>query len=239
MRAALLLLISAALLCGQTFEVASVKVNTSGDGSAMFPNLRNGRVQATNATMHQILQVAWGLSSPQISGPSWIDSDRYDIDAKPPAGASATDIKPLLQALLKERFHLEAHLETKEQPVYNLVVLKGGPKIQPTDPDRPFQQPARMRGASSMIVNPRGTMDMLATMLAGTTGRPVLDKTNLDGPYLYVLQYAQLDTTASDPNSAPDIFGAVQQQLGLKLESDKAPLPVLVIDHAERVPTGN
>lgn len=238
MRAALVLF-TFTLLAGQTFEVASVKINTSGDGSASYPNLRNGHLQATNATMRMILQSAWGLNSAQITGPSWIDSDRYDIEAKSPAGVPDTEIKPMLQALLKERFQLEAHLETKEQPVYNLVVMNGGPKIQPTDPDRPFQQPARMPGASSMIVNPRGTMDMLATMLAGPTGRPVLNKTRLEGPYFYALQYAKLDTTASDPNSAPDIFGAVQQQLGLKLESDKAAIPILIVDHAERVPSRN
>lgn len=91
----------------------------------------------------------------------------------------------MLQALLKERFHLDAHLEKKDLPVYNLVVMNGGPKIQPTDPERPFHQPVRMPGASSMIVNPRGTMETLATMLTGPTGRPVLNKTNLEGPYFY------------------------------------------------------
>jgi uncharacterized protein (TIGR03435 family) len=89
-----------------------------------------------------------------------------------------------------------------------------------------------------MIVNAHGTMDMLATMLAGPTGRPVLNKTRLEGLYLYALQYAQLNTS-TDANGAPDVFAALEQQLGLKLESAKAPIPVLIIDHAERVPTGN
>ncbi|HVW08231.1 MAG TPA: TIGR03435 family protein [Bryobacteraceae bacterium] len=238
MRFVLLLTLAATLLHAQSFEVASVKVNTSGTGMSSFPGLRNGHLKSSNATMRQILQVAWGLSSVQITGPSWLDSDRYDLDAKAPDGVPDTELKPMLQALLKERFNLQAHPETKELPVYDLVVLKGGPKIQPADPGRPFTQPARLPGACCMMVNVKGTMDQLATALAGPAGRPVIDKTGLDGAYVYVLQYAQLGT-AVDPDSAPDIFGAVQQQLGLKLESDKAPVPVLVVESANRVPSGN
>lgn len=233
-----LIVISAAALSAQSFDAASVKVNTSGSGSSSAPYLAKGRLVATNANMRQILQAAWGLSSLQITGPSWIDTERYDIEARSPDGVPDTEMKPMLQALLKERFVLEAHLETKELPVYNLTVLKGGPKIKPTDLDHPFTQPARMSGACCMMVAYRSTMDQFATNLAGPVSRPVLNKTGLEGPYAYALQYAQLNAT-TEPNSAPDIFGAVQEQLGLKLESDKAPVPVLVVDRAERVPTGN
>jgi len=233
-----LLLITAATLSGQTFEVTSVRVNTSGSGSSQTPWLAKGRLTATNTTMRQMLQSAWGFSSPQISGPAWMDTERYDLEAKSPEGVADTEIKPMLQALLKERFGLAAHIETKEMPVLNLVVMKDGPKIKPTDPEHPFTQPPRMPGACCMTVAYRGQLDDLARGLSGTVGRPVLNKTGLEGPHAWALQYAQIDG-AAEPNGAPDIFGAVQQQLGLKLESAKADVPTLVVDHAERVPSGN
>jgi len=237
MRAALLLF-AATVLSAQTFEVASVKVDTSGTGMSSMGGLRNGHFKSTNTTLRQILQVGWNLSSVQISGPTWIDSDRYDIDAKSPEGVPDSALAPMLQALLKERFRLEAHLEQKEQSVYNLVVLKGGPKIKPFEVGHTMTMPPRMTGGSSMMTSLRNTMDQLAMSLAGPTDRPVINKTGLEGPYTYILQFGQTDHSA-EANGAPDIFGALQQQLGLKLESTKAAVETLVVDRAERVPTGN
>jgi uncharacterized protein (TIGR03435 family) len=237
MRAALLLF-AALVLPAQTFEVTSVKVNTSGSGSSGAPWLAKGRLTATNTTMRQMLQSAWGFSSPQITGPAWIDTDRYDLEARSPEGVADTEIKPMLQALLKGRFGLQAHLETKELPVYNLVVMKDGPKIKPTDPDHRLTQPVRMPGACCMVVAYRGLLDDFARGMSDIVGRTVINKTGLEGPHSWALQWAKVDS-AADLNSAPDIFGAIQQQLGLKLESAKADVPTLVVDHAERVPTGN
>ena len=188
--------------------------------------------------MRQILQSAWGFSSPQITGPAWIDTERYDLEAKSPAGVADTEIKPMLQALLKERFRLEAHPETKELPVYNLLVMKDGPKIKPTDPNHPPTQPARMPGACCMVVAYRGLLDDFARGMSDIVGRTVLNKTGLKGPHVWALQWAKVDN-AADLNGAPDIFGAVQQQLGLKLEPAKATVPTFIIDHADRIPTRN
>ena len=238
MRLTLVLLAAATLLPAQTFEVASVKVNTSGTGMRRISAFRNGHFSTTNITMRQILEEAWNLSSVQITGPSWIDSDRYDLDARSSTTVPDTALQPMLQALLRDRFHLEAHVETKELPVYNLVVAKGGPKIHPPDPDHPFHHHAHIPGATGMMTSVKGTMEQLAAGLALPAGRTVLNKTGLDGPYAYSLQYGQLNTS-SDPNGAPDIFAALDQQLGLKLEPAKAPISVLVVDRADRVPTGN
>ena len=227
MRAALLF-VAAFVLPAQTFEVTSVKVNISGSGSSGVPWLAKGRLTATNTTMRQM----------QITGPGWIDTDRYDLEAKSPEGVADTEIKPMLQALLKERFGLVAHVESKEMPVYDLAVMKDGPKIKPTDTEHPFTQPARMPGACCMMVAYRGLLDDLSRGLASTVGRPVINKTGLEGPHSWALQWAKVDS-AADLNGAPDIFGAIQQQLGLKLESAKADVPTLVVDHAERLPTGN
>jgi uncharacterized protein (TIGR03435 family) len=238
MRTALLFLTAATLLSAQTFEVASVKVDTSGTGMYRYFGLRNGHFGSTNTTLRQILEEAWHLSSVQIGGPSWIDSDRYDIDAKSPEGVPDTELQPMLQALLKERFHLEAHLEQKEQSVYNLVVPKGGPKIKPFEEGHPPPRIPQMVGASGTMTALKNTMDQLAMSLARPTDRPVINKTGLEGPWTYAIEWGQADHSA-EPNGAPDIFGAVQQQLGLKLEPAKAVVPTLVVDHAERLPTGN
>ncbi|HEY4085172.1 MAG TPA: TIGR03435 family protein, partial [Bryobacteraceae bacterium] len=213
---------------------------TSGTRMYRYSGLQNGHFQSTNTTMRQILENAWHLSSVQIDGPTWIDSDHYDIGAKSPEGVPDDKLEPMLQALLKERFHLDAHLEQKERPVYNLVVLKTGPKIKPFKTGDPITMmvPPRMAGGSGMMTATKNTMDQLAIGLADPTDRPVINKTGLAGPYTYVLQYGQIDHS-DQPNGAPDIFGAVQQQLGLKLEPAKAIVPTLIVDHADRVPTGN
>jgi len=226
----------AAGLSAQSFEVASVKVNRSGDSSASFPRLINGKMTATNAAMRWILQVAYGLSSLQIAGPAWLDSDRFDLLATAPAGVPDTAIKPLLQALLKDRFQLTAHLDAKEMPVYNLVVAKDGLKVKQIDPNGPFpQSPPRMPGASSMMIGNK-TMAELAEGLAGAAGRPVFDKTGIEGRYFCAVPYSQI---GNDAGQAPDIFGALQQQLGLRLEPARSVVETLVVDHMERTPTEN
>src|ERR1017187_6281875 len=96
------------------FEVATVKVNRSGSGGSNPPRLTNGRLSAENATMKQLLQVAYDLNALQISGPGWLDSDRFDLAAKSPPGVPDSELMPLLQSLLKERFQLTVHRENKE-----------------------------------------------------------------------------------------------------------------------------
>jgi bla regulator protein BlaR1 len=145
---------------------------------------------------------------------------------------------PLLQSLLKDRFHLEYHFETKEMPVYDLVVSKGGAKLTPFDPEQPPTNPQN-RGQS--VILGVGTTNQIADALARAAGSPVVDKTGIgDGRFGWTLNYTPLSATGDLSNSAaPDLFAAVEQQLGLKLESKKEPLPILVIDHVERVPTEN
>jgi uncharacterized protein (TIGR03435 family) len=222
------------------FEVASVKVNRSGDGSSSYPRLANGRLTSQNTPMRLILETAYGLNALQITGPGWIDSDRFDLQATSPPGVPDTEIKPLLQALLKERFQLAAHMETKEMPVYDLIVTKDGPKFAAFDPAHIPPTPPR-NGADGMIIGPM-TMAELARHLTSAAGRPVFDKTGLEGRYFCAITYSRLSTQSTDNATGPgalDIFAAVQQQLGLKLEPARAPIEILIVDHAERVPTEN
>ncbi len=223
------------------FEVATAKVNHSGSGRSSFPWLLNGRMTAQNATLRMILRAAYGLTAMQIEGPGWLDSDRFDIEAKSPPGVPDSELMPMLQSLLKERFQLAAHHETREMPVYDLVVAKGGLKIAPFDPAHIPPTPPR-NGATSMIIGPM-TMSQLAVRITPDAGRPVLDKTGLGATrYFCAATYSSLSAQQADsaPESAsPDIFKALDQQLGLKLEPAKEPLEILIVDHAERVPSEN
>ncbi len=233
-----LYLVAAATLCAQTFEVATVKPNLSGNGGGSAPHLTKGRLSATNATVKWMLEVAWGLNDQQVTGPSWIESDRFDLAGTAPEGVPDTEIKPMLQALLKDRFGLAAHLETREMAIYNLVIAKDGLKIKPFDAQKIPPEPPRMPGAWGTLYS-TGTLAQFAGNLAGLSGRPVIDKTGLEGRYYCRVQYSQMGTAAANPDQAPDIFGAVQQQLGLKLEPAKGPVEMLIVDRIERTPTEN
>jgi uncharacterized protein (TIGR03435 family) len=223
------------------FEVTSVKVHHSGDGSSSSPNLRNGRLFARNTTFKSILQVAYGLSALQVTGPDWIESDRFDLEAKAPEGVPDSEVKPMLQALLKDRFQLAANVETRELQAYDLVVAKDGLKIfLADDPEHLFKMPPR-NGAYSVMTGTAATMDQLANQLASPAGRPVVNRTGLTARYWYALGFSPLSTQSAGAadSSSVDIFAALEQQLGLKLESKKESLDVLIVDHAERVPTEN
>ena len=223
-----------------TFEVASVKVNRTDDGNSSLPQLRNGRLTAERVSLRQILQVAYGLTALQISGPGWLDSDRFDLAAKAPQGVKDSETMPMLRSLLKERFQLTAHIENKEMPVYDLTVAKDGLKISLFDPSHIPVAPPR-NGAASMIIGPM-TMPQLANTLTPAAGRPVVDRTGLEGRYFCAVTFsplaAQANGNAADAGSV-DIFAALQEQLGLKLEPKKEPLDILVVDHAERTPSVN
>lgn len=223
------------------FEVATIKVNQTGSGGSNFPRLKNGTLNAENVSLLMLLQAAYDLSALRIVGPNWLDSDRYDVTGKSPQGVSDGELMPMLQALLKDRFRISGHREMKEMTVYEMIVGKDGLKMSVFDPTHPLVSPPNRNRGGAMIVG-SGTMPQLAKMMSGPAGRPVLDKTGLSGRYNYILSFTPLSAQAAESASdsaPPDLFTAVQQQLGLKLESKKDPIEILVIDHAERVPAEN
>jgi uncharacterized protein (TIGR03435 family) len=203
---------------------------------------------ASNIDLKSLIANAYGVRPEQISGgPSWIDSNHYDIEAKVVAADGATpqpitkeERNLMLRSLLADRFKLVVHTETKEQPIYELVVAKSGPKLQPAKPG----QPTRMTmGSSGKFSMETAQISALIYQLSSQLGRPVIDKTGLTGNYEIKLEWARdLGSASSDaaPSDAsgPSIFTAVQEQLGLKLVSTKGPVDTLVIDHAEP-PTAN
>jgi len=269
----------------QQFEVASVKVHPPPVTLIGIAN-RGGRFTATGFSLKMLVGRGYAVPASQIvGGPSWADSERYDIEAKAPEGA--TQFQPMLQSLLEDRFKLRIHKETKDLPVYELVVAKSGLKMKLSEdqtPPPPVAQaaPPQDRGAGPRGgpgpggspfgpgPRPRGTagrgsinghllfegsavgVQMLVTTLQGMVDRPVVDKTGLSGLFDMRLEWVPGSEAPPSPfgpnpnapsppppdDSAPTVFTALQEQLGLRLEGGKAPLEVVVIDSAER-PTEN
>jgi len=236
-----------------SFDVASVKPNTD-PGDRISINLgtaRHGEVTLNNTNMNDCIRFAYGLSSnEQISGPLWMGDYkiRFDIDAKAPPDTPRDTLLLMLRRLLAERFHLALHGEPKPVAHYEIEVAKGGPKL-----------PASGEEISRLVSYGRGLLDYrhipmatFAVLLARQLKQPVLDRTGLNGAFDVKLEWRPDDpqpiTRGPDPasqpedreiESRPDLFHAIQAQLGLKLTSSKSPIEVLVIDHADQVPVGN
>lgn len=224
-------LISVALF-GQTFEVASIKPNPSGNGHS-DTDVDGNLLRMKNVTLKACITWAYRITDSQISGPDWLASERFDITAKTESGQPKPE---MLAAVLEQRFKLAVHRETKEMTEYALVVSKNGPKLKKVDPGE--NDTTSRRGH---LTATRVSMNGLARFLAGPNvrlGRPVVNKTGLDGVFDF-----NLDWTPEGPepkgDAPPSIFVALQEQLGLKLEAQKGPVEVLVVDHVERAPTEN
>jgi uncharacterized protein (TIGR03435 family) len=226
------------------FDAASVKVNLTGDGHTSVDQ-DGGSFRMSNVTLRLCITRAYEVTDPQVSGPGWLDSDKYDIVAKAPAGTPESQLPAMLRSLLADRFKLAVHREQKVVSVYALVVAKNGPKLAKAEP-----------GASGGMTTERGhlraeavTMTRLANFLASPRAAlalPVVDQTGLDGIFNFTLAWTPESSSAARPedrlpdaHAPPPIFEALQEQLGLKLEARKAPVDMLVVDHAEKVPTGN
>src|SRR5579872_1572706 len=280
-----------------SFEVASVKPNKSGGRGAGL-QMAPGRFTAKNIPLKMLIGFAYDVRDFQISGgPGWLSSEKYDIEAKPegltgdPTKLSEEQrqhqeeqLRLMVQSLLADRFKLTVRHETKELPVYALVVAKNGPKLQvaqetPPTPDpppspEPSQPPgskalggrgiSKALGGRGMMMRPghfegrSAAVSFLAHALSRQLGRTVLDKTGLKGVYDFTLDWTPDESQGrmfmgpKDANlgaggppappppdaSGPSIFTAIQEQLGLKLESTKGPVEILVIDHVEQ-PTEN
>jgi uncharacterized protein (TIGR03435 family) len=113
-----------------SFEVASIKASAPGEPGSAFGGIHHGTFRASNVPLRQVLAAAYGMSETRVIGPDWLDKTRFDILAKSPPGIPDSQLKPMLQSLLKERFKLTAHLETREMAVYHLVLAKGGVKME-------------------------------------------------------------------------------------------------------------
>ena len=247
LRLAIALLLAAQATSQQvSFEVASVKPNTDVIGQASTRVDPGGRLYITAAPLRFLIAGAYGDAAGAlryeqvIDGPAWLRSERFDITAQVPAelAAQATTfitMRPFLRALLEERFKLRTHRDSREIPVYALVRSRPdalGPRLAlaPVDCSKDAVKCGFQGGPMGRIKADALSIDLLMQLLASASGRIVVDRTGLKGPFTIDLEYSP-DQTASDK---PSIFTALQEQLGLKLESSRAPVDVLVIDSVER-----
>lgn len=219
---------------GQQFEVATIKPDHgAGDGTTINV-LPGGRFVATNVNLRTLVMSAFGVRDFQVTGgPGWVDGEAYDVSAKAPEGTHVDDaeLKPLLQALLVERFKLKVHHEVRQLPVYSLIVVKKGPKLAPhTGPNGPSGRTLFSSGKATMSAT-AAPISALADNLGRAVGRTVQDNTGLQGLYDFTVEWVPDQTAASEGAS---IFTALQEQLGLKLEATHGPVEVIVIDSVEK-----
>jgi len=224
-----------------SFDVASIKLHPEPITMSIDPMVRGRTVSGTASTLLDLVTNAYGVKYDQVSGgPGWNKSDHYDVSAKSEGEGTLTkeQAQQMMQALLADRFQLKIHRETKEVPIYALVVGKNGPKLKPSTAGAPGNNFVRAGATGLHMEATQGTMERLATQLSGTAGRPVIDKTGLTGYYAYTLDWLPPNQAAASTSDIPDVFTAVQEQLGLKLEPTTGPREMLIIDRAEK-PSGN
>jgi uncharacterized protein (TIGR03435 family) len=253
------------------FEVASIKPAAPDAQGMWIRPSPGGRLTITNMSLKELIVFAWRVQPYQVSGgPQWIDSARFDIVAKSENNATGDERQFMLRSLLADRFQLVTHSETKELPIYALVLArkdgKLGPNLteakeggctkpdftQPPAPPEPGKPPTLNCGQQMMSLRSltavAAPISQIVPMLARMLGRTIIDKTGVTGKYDIRLEWtpdesqtATLPPDAPKPaadSAGPSIFTALQEQLGLKLESQKGPVEVLVIDRAEK-PTEN
>lgn len=231
-----------------TFDVASIHINnTETDGHHhIVSDPAESHFRTVNLSLRELIQFAYDVPDSQIlGGPAWLDSITFDIDAKSdpsvdaelhalPTEQARDQKQRMVQALLADRFELKVHQETRQLPVYALIVTKDGPKFKPSRIDGTTIDTGRTR---LHIAGSDDTIGILARELALVLGRVVLNQTGLSGRYDLSLRWTPDDpasSASSSPDAPPDIFTAIQEQLGLKLESTKGPVSVLVIDSVEK-----
>jgi uncharacterized protein (TIGR03435 family) len=241
MRFLLAMLFSGAAL-GQTarsFDVASVKPSDCRQGAdiRLYPG---GRLHITCQSVNIILRQAYNLEHYQISGgPPWLGADHFDIEAKAEGDPSKEEMWAMLRTLLADRFQLKVRLETKEENIYALVVAKDGLKLKPPTGERSYislmrYDPPTEPGVHYALVGKKASLGLIAQHIGQQMGRPVMDRTGIEGEFDFKVDFAIDD----NPESGVPLPTAIQPELGLKLESTKGPVPSLVVEHAEK-PSAN
>ena len=223
------------------FEVTSLKRHPEPVNVSRDPTVSGNRVNATAITLVDLLTVAYLVKYDQISGgPDWVRSDHYDLTAKAEGDGVITqeELRRMLQSMLAERFSLVIHRELKDVPAYALVVGKKGAQLIETSATEPGKSFVRANASGVHIEQVKGSMDELARQLSMAAGRPVIDKTNLNGRYKFAVDFTPVDRVVEPGSDIPDLFTAVQEKLGLKLEPTRASVDMLIINQASR-PSAN
>jgi uncharacterized protein (TIGR03435 family) len=247
----LLLLTLAAAAAGQTFDVASIRPAAPPIGRPRGNRVLGDRVDFQAATLKYAILFAYNVKDYQVVGPAWLTDSYWEIVAKASGPATREELAVMMRSLLAERFHLQAHTETRDYAGLVLIVGKSGPKLKPAAPAaaEPVSPTLTFHfGGGGNVRSPRLSMGALADRITAILGRPVSDDTGLLGDYQVSLEYAPGESISQtrgslvppppNPNPGVSIFTSIQE-LGLKLEPRKLQLPTIVIDKIEKTPTEN
>jgi uncharacterized protein (TIGR03435 family) len=230
---------------GTTFEAASVKVAQPGkypQGAALPKAIVNAaRVTYPAITLTDMIMVAFRLKSFQVIGPQWMSVSIYSVAASLPPGATSEQLPQMMRALLVDRFGLKVHEESRVETQLALVVAKSGVKVSAEDPDTPTRLVMAPIGNTQAKIAGKASFEMVADRLAILLHRPIVDSTGLGGIFPVDLDIDSGDVGVGD-SPADFQYGvgvALKEKMGLELQSRKGPMRVLVIDHAEKLPTEN
>lgn len=263
MRKVVLVVLLAGLAAGQTFEVASVRPSPPDKqrGSEGGPGTKDPiNYRFTSATLLDLIAIAWHVEYFQVSSKSALDRDRFDVVVKIPEGATRDDFRLMMRNLLVERFRLKTHDETRDFPAYELVVAKSGLKIKDANapgvsrdgfPSVPAGRPALSSAFSMsgpymlarMSVQQQTMQSFAESIHLPDRSQPIVNRTGLAGNYDFTFEYTLerggAQTGIPEQPVAPNLFAAIQQQLGLQLVAKKLPFPVVVVDAFEKLPAEN
>jgi uncharacterized protein (TIGR03435 family) len=230
-----------------TFEVATIKPSDPNAQGKLF-TVKGRQVLTINTSLGDLISVAYGVHAQQIvGGPAWMQTEKYDVTGQPeaPGVPSQEQLRAMIRGLMADRFKLAFHRETRELSVYAIVVRSGGPKLTKND-SNPNGLPSLLFRGLGVLPAMNATMGDLAGVLqTAVLDRPVVDRTGLEGRYDFTLTWTPDETQfaglgvrvpppSNDPNAPPGLFTAFQEQLGLRLDSTRAPAEVLVIDRVDR-----
>ena len=237
-----------------SFELADVHVSPKTGGLQFFNGglLRGGRYLAKNATMLDLISAAYGVESEKVQGgPSWLEKDQFDVIAKTAKSTTTETVKPMLQALLADRFKLVVHNDTKPMPVFALTVAKGKHKLKEaatasdsgcaprTEPANPTPQSIFYVVATCHNMTMEAFAPLLRQFAGGYLTNPVIDSTGLKGNWDFEFKWSPRGNIGVAGAEGITIFDAMEKQLGLKLEAQKAPTAVIVVDSVNEKPTDN
>ncbi len=234
-----------------SFEVATIKPSDPSRPGRLF-RIQPAHFSTINTTLNDLIGFAYGIHARQVTGaPDWVGTEKYDVDGKPDGEGQPNDAqwKTMIEKLIADRFQLKFHHEKKELSVYALIVAKGGPKITKCDGD-PNGPPALLfRGLGKLPVRNATMADFVSVMQRAVLDRPVVDQTGIEGRYDFVLDWTPDETQFASlggvppglgdkADAPPDLFTAIQQQAGLKLEPTKAMVGVMAVDRVAK-PSAN
>ena len=268
MKLALFTALCVRYLSGQEFDVVSIKPSAPPSSQRIRVTFEGGpgtadptRFSCGNCSLSLLVMRAYDVEYHQVAGLN-SRTEFYDIAAKVPEGATKDQFRVMLQKLLSNRFKMSLHRDMKQMQAYELVVGKNGPKMKESVPEGTVQE-ATVSSSSRIVLDPEGfpilptgqsgyasvnrrarmqvfneTMDQLASRISNQLDMPVINATGLAGRYDFGLYWAGQSVDGTDAAS-PNLFSAVESQLGLRLQTRKIAVTIIVIDHVDRTPTEN